>query len=166
MTPEELVELVRAHVRRAGRWLRISEHDAEDLVQDTCIVALRTAERFDETLGCKLSTFLGRRIDGYILDWLRSKTGPKTWRFALVPLLDCDPAPRHVDTEGFVEECRGVMRGMAKSQRDAEILTACFFGGETQEQVGVRYGLGDAMVCRIVEPCKRAFERMAHGRCA
>lgn len=74
MTGPELVALVERSIRvQRVRGLRPQDYD--DLVQSAALTAVRAVRAFDPSLGASMQTHVRRRVDGAVIDWLRSFTG-------------------------------------------------------------------------------------------
>jgi len=75
---EEYVWLVNWMVRLYARRLQVSSADLDDLRGDALLALVGAAKRWKPSGGATFKTYAGKRVQGAIRDWTRSRLGSKT----------------------------------------------------------------------------------------
>jgi RNA polymerase sigma factor for flagellar operon FliA len=145
----------------------------EDLMQEGAIACFEALPRFDAGRGLKLETFVGLRIRGAILDYVRQhgrllSGGMRTGRREVVvslqrPLTDSSFADNEPLTVGETladpnavdpalashrDRWRQMLKGLSTTERI--ILLSYFVAGETREQIAQSIGLSESRVSQIM----------------
>jgi|SRR6266508_302450 len=118
-----------------------NEAAAEDLVQDSFVKLLRSADNFDPARG-SLDTWVLLVARSLALDALRRRVLEARTLEAARPLDDADPEPgpdRVAETHDLVERARRAMSGLTDGQRAA--LELAYFGGKTSAEVAELEGI-------------------------
>lgn len=169
-----------ARLARGGQW----DHglDADDLFQEACLAVVEALQRFDPSMGAKLSTFIQRRAFGAMVDAIRSanethsrtlgRVASKVHMSALDRRrLRDDWHPAHTDPTpavgDFVEDFRRHARKVfgANRREEVEIITQLHANGRTIAAIGVGIGVTESRVSQIVTRVMREMcEKVAdHG---
>jgi len=138
---ERLYDRYASRVYGLGLVMLGDEAAAEDLVQDTFVKILRSAERYDPTRG-SLDTWVllvGRSL---ALDSLRRRVLHSRMLEATRPAGEADesPGPDSVaETRDMVDRTRHAMESLSDGQRAA--LELAYFGGKTSTEVAELEGI-------------------------
>jgi RNA polymerase sigma-70 factor (ECF subfamily) len=138
---ERLYDRYASRVYGLGLVMLGDEAASEDLVQDTFVKILRSAERYDPSRG-SLDTWVLLVARSLALDSLRRRVLHARMLEATRPAgeADQDPGPDSVaETHDMVEQARRAMAGLSNGQRAA--LELAYFGGKTSAEVAELEGI-------------------------
>lgn len=62
---------------RFGQRLGLQYHDVQDAAQEAVMQGLVALQRFDESKGASWQTFVGKRLRGAVMDWVRNQAGSR-----------------------------------------------------------------------------------------
>ena len=118
-----------------------NEAAAEDLVQDSFVKLLRSADRYDPARG-SLDTWVLLVARSLALDSLRRRVLEARTLEATRPRDEADPDPgpdQVAETQDLVDRARRAMGGLTTGQRAA--LELAYFGGKTSAEVAELEGI-------------------------
>ena len=127
---EELYSETRPVAVNIARRL-VGPQEAEDIVQDSYLRALRAISSFRGE--CRFTTWLGRIIYTQAADWRRKKTLPTVHEFELDNF-----ASKRRDIDANID----LVRGFESLRREHERkLLACHLEGYSNSEIASKYGL-------------------------
>ncbi|HMC51841.1 MAG TPA: sigma-70 family RNA polymerase sigma factor [Acidimicrobiales bacterium] len=138
---ERLYDRYASRIYGLGLVMLGNEAAAEDLVQDSFVKLLRSAERFDPARG-SLDTWVLLVARSLALDALRRRVLEVRMLEATRPTDESDqePGPDQVaETRDLVGRARAAMAGLSDGQRAA--LELAYFGGKTSVEVAELEGI-------------------------
>jgi RNA polymerase sigma-70 factor (ECF subfamily) len=138
---ERLYDRYASRVYGLGLVMLGDEAAAEDLVQDTFVKILRSAERYDPARG-SLDTWVLLVARSLALDSLRRRVLHARMLEATRPVAEADdsPGPDSVaETRDLVDRARQAMEVLSDGQRAA--LELAYFGGKTSAEVAELEGI-------------------------
>ena len=138
---EGLFERYASRIYGLGLVMLGNEAAAEDLVQDSFVKLLRSADRYDPARG-SLDTWVLLVARSLALDALRRRVLDARMLDASRPVSEADgePGPERVaETRDLVQRARDAMAGLTDGQRAA--LELAYFGGKTSAEVAELEGI-------------------------
>jgi RNA polymerase sigma factor (sigma-70 family) len=150
--PAELLYIVKSAVARY--FCSSDPNNWDEVIQRCWIAAWEASQRFDHTKGCKLPTFLWRRIRGEVYDYLRSESN-RNRRTGQQPVYTDIDNERHVTTlavdyEKFIEAAKTKLSSNIFKPRTSQLLIDYFIDGDTMTTIGERYGLTESRISQVI----------------